>query len=213
MLTGKTLIIFDCDGVLFDSYEANIAYFNQCLTGAGHPPVPEDRAHRVAFLSVPQLIGELIPDHAEAARVLSLAKTIDYSPYLPRLRPLFDFERVLGTLGCRFTLALASNRGISLPRLFEHFGLGRYFAHCISILDARPKPDPDMLEQCLARTGANRREALFVGDAETDRESAARAGIDFLWVGRHEGEAWIGSVADLLLCDYSTAAVLKETSP
>ncbi|HEX9949261.1 MAG TPA: HAD hydrolase-like protein, partial [Thermodesulfobacteriota bacterium] len=33
------VIIFDCDGVLFDSKEANIAFYNQILSQFNLPPL------------------------------------------------------------------------------------------------------------------------------------------------------------------------------
>ncbi len=37
-------IIFDCDGVIFDSHSANLAYYNKILTHFSYPPVlPEER--------------------------------------------------------------------------------------------------------------------------------------------------------------------------
>ncbi|HEX5385267.1 MAG TPA: HAD-IIIA family hydrolase [Gemmatimonadales bacterium] len=43
------------------------------------------------------------------------------------------------------------------------------------------KPAPAMLERIMAFWGVPPERTLFVGDAETDREAARRAGIDFIW--------------------------------
>jgi len=45
---------------------------------------------------------------------------------------------------------------------------------------ARPKPHPDVLLKALERFGARPEEALYVGDAELDREAARAAGVGFL---------------------------------
>ena len=43
------------------------------------------------------------------------------------------------------------------------------------------KPRPDMLLSLLEKTGTDRQRALFVGDSESDREAAERAGVGFAW--------------------------------
>lgn len=43
------------------------------------------------------------------------------------------------------------------------------------------KPSPLMLYQAMIAFDAKPRETLYVGDMESDREAAHRAGIDFLW--------------------------------
>ena len=109
---------------------------------------------------------------------------------------LFDFDRVLGALSARFFLAIATNRGRSLERLFDHFGLDRWFHFRISTVDAEPKPHPEMLLKCIARFGVSKPEALYLGDSVSDRDAASNAGIDYLWVGGTE-EPRIDSVMEL----------------
>ena len=36
-------IVFDCDGVIFDSREANKAYYNAILKNIGLPPMNEEQ--------------------------------------------------------------------------------------------------------------------------------------------------------------------------
>ena len=50
-----SLVIFDCDGVLFDSAGANVAYYNAVLERLGRPPLDEAWSRRAHFLSSHQL--------------------------------------------------------------------------------------------------------------------------------------------------------------
>jgi histidinol-phosphate phosphatase family protein len=50
------------------------------------------------------------------------------------------------------------------------------------------KPRPGMLLRLMHRYQVKRRETLFVGDMDRDREAAQRAGIHFLWA--HEFFGW-----------------------
>lgn len=191
----KRLLIFDCDGVLFESHLANIAFFNKCLEKGGYPPLGDALEEKVAYMSTRQLIYDLVPDGREAERLFRISQETDYTPFIPGLRPLFDFEDVLGILSSRHRLAVATNRGRSMDRLAAHFRLDRWFEYFASTIGAEPKPHPEMLLKCIARCGVTAREAAYFGDADSDREAAERAGIDFVRVG---GEApGIASVAEL----------------
>lgn len=199
-LTGKRLIIFDCDGVLIDAHEANINFFNECLRRGGYPPLREELHEKVVYQSTSQLMSELFPDPAESGRMHRISQETDYTPFLDDVRPLFDFNPVLGALRKRFRLAVATNRGKSLDRLFRHFSLDTWFEFRVSVLEAEPKPHPGMLLKCVEHFNILKSEALYLGDSITDREAAINAGIDYLQVGG-DGEPGIRSVADLI--DYS----------
>lgn len=197
LLQDKKLLVFDCDGVLFDSHDANIAFVNRCLEVGGYPPLHEDAHGRVVYMSTRQFMNDLFSDAAEAERLFRITQDTDYTPFIRELEPLFDFERVLGELNRKFFLAVATNRGQSLERLIMHFKLDRYFSFRISTVEAPPKPHPEMLIKCVEHFGVTAPEALFLGDAESDRLTAYNAGIDYLWVGGTNSPG-IASVEDLL---------------
>ena len=77
-MRGIAGIVFDCDGVLFESRAANLAYYNTILEAFGAPPVdPGDgkRAHLCHTAASPEvfrvLLGDARVDAAlEAARLL-----------------------------------------------------------------------------------------------------------------------------------------------
>jgi phosphoglycolate phosphatase len=197
LLHKKRLIIFDCDGVLINSYDANTNFFNHCLEQGGYPPLGKEDREKVVYMSTRQLMYEMIPDTAEADRLFRISQNTDYTPFLKDVHPLFDFAEVLGTLHEHFHLAVATNRGRSLDRLFDHFNLERWFSFRISTVDAEPKPHPEMLLKCIGHFELTKDEAVYLGDSVTDRDAAVNAGIDYLWVGSTE-EPNIKSVKDLL---------------
>jgi phosphoglycolate phosphatase len=198
ILDNKKLLIFDCDGVLFDSHEANLAYFDRCMEEAHYPSVGKELREKVVYMSVRQLIDEIISDQTEAERVFRTCQEIDYSTFIPKLVPLFDFDMVLAQLKRHYHLAIATNRGKSLEALFTHFNLGRYFTFRVSTLEAMPKPDPDMLLKCLDRFRVKKSETVFLGDSISDRDAAANAGIDYIWVRNEQEEPNISSVEELV---------------
>jgi HAD superfamily hydrolase (TIGR01509 family) len=187
------LVIFDCDGVLFDSWRANVAFYNAVLAAAGQPALDEEGKRLCHTLSSPQLYAALFGhDPAVQRRVSELAATVDYTPFFDLMVPAPDLEATLARLGRHCPLALATNRGRTVAGLVERFRLGAFFAARVGILDvASPKPAPDMLLRCLEHTGARREEAVFVGDTELDRLAAAAAGIAYVGVGAGSGARWI----------------------
>ncbi len=200
LLQDKKLLIFDCDGVIFNSHKANTEYFFTCLRQAGIHAIPDEFLGKIRYLSLRQLIHEIFGDSPEGERVYSISLTIDYEPFLEMITPLFNLNEVLGQLKSRFYTAVASNRGRSLEQVLRYFCLDEFFHFTISSVDARPKPDPDMLFKCVDFFNVSREETLFFGDSISDYTAAVHAGIPFIWVGDNKVPG-IPSVSDLVAVD------------
>jgi len=52
----------------------NIAYFDQCLISAGYPPLKKEQHEKVIYMSVRQLLMEIINSAAETDRVLKIPR-------------------------------------------------------------------------------------------------------------------------------------------
>jgi HAD superfamily hydrolase (TIGR01509 family) len=180
-------VVFDCDGVLFDSWRANVAFYNAVLAAMGCPPMDaawERRAHVMASSQLFEAMFEADPERLECAR--AAARATDYGPFYDLMDPMAGLYEVLDELKRSYRLAMASNRGRTLHEVARRFGLDRYLDCVVGVLDvSRPKPEPDMLLACLERLGAGAGEALFVGDAVSDREAAQAAGMHFVAAGDH----------------------------
>jgi HAD superfamily hydrolase (TIGR01509 family) len=180
-----TAIVFDCDGVLFDSWRANVAFYNAVLERAGLPPMDADwerRAHTMASAQIFE--GMFGADPALLARVRATAHATDYAPFYDLMQPMARLHETLEELQRGYRLGMASNRGRTAPELVERFGLARYFGAVLSVLDVEhPKPHPGMLLACFAKLGVEPAEALYVGDAPSDLEAARAAGAEFVAVG------------------------------
>ena len=196
----KQLVILDCDGVLFDSSDANVAFYNAILERMGRPPLDAEGEVLAHWMGSPQLIAKLFADddagHREAR---TLARELDYTPFLHLMQPVPELAETLRWIRerSRFT-ALATNRGSTVPQLLEHFGLDVHFDLVVGTHHvARPKPAPDMLLHCLEHFALDPADAVYVGDSPTDREAAHAAGIDFIAVGTLAHERRIATFAEL----------------
>lgn len=199
LIQKARLLVFDCDGVLFDSSQSNIAFFNHCLDLGGYGPLNHGMAEKAVYMSVGQLLGELFNDARDRERLYTISQSVRFEEFFDSMRPLFDFESVLPILGSRYRLAVASNRSASLGLLFEHFALERYFSFRVSALDAPPKPDPEMLLRCCAHFGVPPSETVYLGDSAADSLAAASAGTGFIGIGDRVSGPAVDSPADLLV--------------
>jgi HAD superfamily hydrolase (TIGR01509 family) len=180
-----SLIIFDCDGVLFDSAAANVAYYNAVLGRLGQQPLDAEWSRRAHFLSSHQLYDAMFgAGSALAAAARHVAGELDYTPFYPLMRPMPGLHRVLESLTAHYHLAMATNRSATVVGVMRQFRLDRFVELAIGAHDVpRPKPHPDMIEKCLAHFRLRPPAAVYVGDSETDRAAALAAGVHFVAVG------------------------------
>jgi len=195
-----SLVIFDCDGVLFDSASANVAYYNAVLERLGHPPLNEEWARRAHFMSSYQLYDAMFgAESALGNSARRVASEVDYGPFYRLMRPTPDLEEVLERLRGRYRLAMATNRGGTVAGVVREFRLERFLELTVGANDVpRAKPHPDMLERCLEFFRVLPSAAAYVGDSETDHQAALAAGVHFIAVGAAtEAEHRVRDLRDL----------------
>lgn len=180
-----SVVIFDCDGVLFDSAAANIAYYDAVLARLGRPPLDAEWGRRAHFMSSHQLWQAMFGADAEvAAEVRRAAVEVDYDPFYRQMVPAPELEDVLEALQARYRLAMASNRGATLPGVMREFRLDRFIELAVGVNDVvNPKPHPEMIDKCLQHFAVPPQQAVYVGDSETDHRAALAAGVHFVAIG------------------------------
>jgi phosphoglycolate phosphatase len=174
LLESKKLLIFDCDGVLFDSHDANVAYFDEALKLCGYNGLPRTYVNKAKYMSLTQLIEDLVETEKEAHEMYHQCIKLPYDPFIPMLKPTVDFKKVFGLLSSQFRCAI------------------------VCTVDANPKPDPTMLNLCLKKTSIKKSKAVFVGDARSDCLAAQRASMDYIYVGEVDEALYIDSVEELI---------------
>lgn len=175
-------IIFDCDGVMFESRRANLAFYNAILAEFGEAPVEEtdrERAHLCHTAASPQVLSCLMGEE-RGALALEFATGLDYRRFIPKMQPEPGLDEVLSALAELYPLAIATNRGTSMPAILDHFGLAAHFLTVVTSYDVpRPKPYPDMLLEAARRMQLSVEQLLFIGDSELDQKAAQAAGVAF----------------------------------
>jgi len=183
---AKELVIFDCDGVLFRSEDANLAFYNEVMQRLGQPAIgyhDESACHALASAQLFDRVFDGRPDLRDRAG--SIAQSLDYGPYYELMLPQRDLYEVLAALCADYRLAMATNRGKTAAEVVKRFALNPYIELTVGVRDvAYPKPHPDMLERCLGYFGVEREEAVYVGDQQIDADAAAAAGVSFVAMGK-----------------------------
>jgi HAD superfamily hydrolase (TIGR01509 family) len=174
------VIIYDCDGVLIDSTRANQAFYTHILEHFGLPPLTPAQWEVVKPLTAVEALDRLFRDHPFREAAQEYQKTVDNTPFLPLLRPEPQVKETLARLQGRRHLAIATNRGKSLPLVLETLGLAGFFEVTVTSLEVRhPKPHPECLEKILSHFGFAPPYACYIGDSAVDQETARRAGVLF----------------------------------
>jgi HAD superfamily hydrolase (TIGR01509 family) len=195
-------VIFDCDGVMFESRRANLAYYNQILAQFSYPAVLPDqveRAHLCHTASSPVVLKTLLGEENLTA-ALTFASELDYREFIPFMEQEPQLIDVLKELEKQYPLAVATNRGYSIKAILAHFDLLDYFATVVTCHDvAAPKPAPDMLLLAAAELNVFPEQCLFIGDSTLDRQAADSAGMPFVgYGGAQPGEMNIDRHMELL---------------
>ena len=179
-------VIFDCDGVMFESRQANLAYYNLILAKFGYPVVDAsqtEKAHLCHTASSPTVLATLM-DARDLDNALSFADTVDYCEFIPQLASEPNLTELLDQLSGQYKLAVATNRGHSIHTILDHFGLEGYFSAVVSRCEVvNPKPAPDMLLLAAKQLKVKPERAVFIGDSKLDKMAANGARIPFISYG------------------------------
>lgn len=187
------VIIFDCDGVLFASEAANLAFYNHIFRFFGLPAVDSDDKKQLAILhtySSHQVFEHFFGGGRRYEEVLAYSRTVDYRQFVPLMEPQPGLYEVLGRLSSCYRLGIATNRTGTMALISRLFQLQPYFQHMVTAGDvSRPKPHPDVLYRSLELFQVKAAEALYIGDSDLDQRASRDAGISFVGFGYQPADA------------------------
>ncbi|MCL7486768.1 MAG: HAD family hydrolase [Desulfobulbaceae bacterium] len=177
------LVIFDCDGVLFDSREANRSYYNHLLSRFDCPPMDEDEVDYVHAHNVTDSVRHIFRNHVHVQQNLvdRYRTELDYAPFLQYMIMEPDLMEFLQLIKPRYHTAISTNRTTTMPLILDMFHLRPWFEQVVTALDApRPKPAPDGLHMILDNFRIDVAEAIYIGDSEVDREHTSSLGMELI---------------------------------
>ena len=177
-------VIYDVDGVLFDSLEANRMLYNKIVESMGRPPLTPEQLSYCHTHTVYESITFLFrPDlELEKQALEVLRDKVDFKDFIVYLKMEPNLMETLAALRERkIKTAICTNRTTSMKYVMDRFGLWPYFDTVVTALDVKhPKPHPGSAEKILETLQADGERTLFLGDSEVDRETALSAGVKFI---------------------------------
>lgn len=177
------LIVFDCDGVMFDSKRANIEYYNSLLAQFDLPQMSEEEEHYVHMASVTDSIAYIFRNHDSPSLedVHSYRMSLTYAPFLEYMTMEPDLVEFLDTVKNKYHLAISTNRTNTMIPLLETYRLKDYFGKVVTAATAkRPKPAPDGLLDILTHFNCRPKETIFIGDSIADAGQTEACGVELI---------------------------------
>lgn len=186
---GLSGVVFDCDGVMIDSREANRGFYNRILDAFGLEHMTAEQEEFAFRSTAMDALQRMIPakDHGRIEK--TIAEVIDYNrDVMPQMRLMpgfLEFIRMLHASGLH--LGISTNRiRDGLQRVLDFFSLPPYFNPTMTASDVAPKPSPEGLLRILEIWDLAPGQLLFVGDSVDDMAAACAAGVPFCAFRSHD---------------------------
>ncbi len=189
-------ILFDMDGVLIDSHKANLLFFQKLFETAGYQ-VPTEEEYAPLF---PMPMWDSIKKWTKASddevrRIWELGKTFSDSGLITLHAGV---QSIIHELRKKYRLGIVTSRiRQSTEPFFKLSGTKDCFECVICYEDCENhKPHPDPLLKATQNMGINVKEAIYIGDAQSDVIAAKAAGMQVIMYKQKEvkdAEAYIES--------------------
>ncbi len=176
-----SVIIFDCDGVMFDSRQANVNFYNHILFHFDLPPLTDKDIEFVHMHTVVESLNHIFRGTTYVAKAQEYRLKLDYIPFIKDMVMEPGLKEVLDVLKPDYGLAVATNRSNTIEKVLAINGLSHYFDIVVSSLDVEnPKPHPEPVFKILNFFGIEPRECLYVGDSEVDFTVCQASGVPLI---------------------------------
>ena len=181
-------VIFDLDGTLVDSAPDIHAAALALLEERGAPPVTLAQVHGFVGNGIANFVERSLDAVGKPAKGAELSRATErfkelYGTAPAELTRSYDgVEAMLGALSARgLLLGVCTNKLEALTRqVLAGVGLDRHLRAAVGGDTLKVmKPDPEPLRHCAKLLGVSIDEALYVGDSETDADTATAAGMAF----------------------------------
>jgi len=195
-------VVFDCDGVMFDTTKANTAYYNHILQHFGRPAMTGEQVAFAQMNTVFETVAHLFGDDASLeGAVMRYREHISYTQFVSHMEMEPWLERLLLRLRPGYITAIATNRSDTMGQILTDFAIDDYFDLVVTALDVeRAKPHPDLLNVVMEQFGLSPDQALFIGDSPLDEAAAKTAGVHFVAYGNRKlsAEFYIDSLKEVI---------------
>ncbi len=174
-------VVFDCDGVLFDTALANRKFYDEVLAHFDRPALTDEQFAQVHMMTVANAVSYLFADSTDHDPVFHCLKQIGYHKFIPYMKMEYGLTQLLGDLASHgYIRAVATNRTDTMEKVLKDYGLDDMFDMVVTAADVqKAKPHPEQLEKIMARFSLHPDQILFIGDSLYDQQAARAAGTTF----------------------------------
>jgi HAD superfamily hydrolase (TIGR01549 family) len=180
-------LVFDCDGVLFDTRDVNRFYYNHILEELGLAPMTAEEEEYAFMHTVDAALARLVPEEL-MPRASEILGHMTYDDFMDRMVPEPGLRELLEFLQERnVRMAVNTNRKNSMEKVLERFEMTDFFFPVMTAAKvSRPKPDPEGLLHIVQTWGISPERMAYLGDSILDQEAAQRGGVP-LWAYKSRG--------------------------
>jgi len=181
----KTLI-FDLDGTILDTLIDLKNAVNHALNFYNLPEKDLEFVRKAIGNGTTILIKRCTPSSLsdeERNKVFNKFKAYYLEHYADFTKPYEGIKEMLTNLKDKVTLAVVSNKDNDLTNKIiakEYPGLFDIVQG--SYLDHPKKPDPYLINKIIKENNINKKECLYIGDTNVDKESATNAALPYLLI-------------------------------
>lgn len=184
LVEGVKCVVFDCDGVLVDSYEANMIYYGMIKEKLGLPPLTDDEKGFVHAHTHKDAIQYITPEaqFEEAWKAVGDIDSTSLMHHLKRSDGVREFLSWLRSAG--FLLAVNTSRTDTMDMILNVMDLEGFFYPVItSAKVCVPKPHPEGMFIIMNELNVQPHEIAYIGDTHIDEKTARASGVRF-WAYR-----------------------------
>ena len=184
-------IIFDCDGVMFQTGELNRNYYNTLLAKFDLPEMTEAQFEYAQMHTADQAAEHIFDGKIDLELVFKERKKLPYRDFVPYMEMTKEFMVLLEYLKREnYKTGIATNRSNTMDLVMDTFGLNEYFDILVTAADVEnPKPHPEQLHKIKNELNVEYENLLYVGDSKLDQTAAKSAGVMFMAFGNKNLEA------------------------
>lgn len=174
-------VIFDIDGVLIDSLDANLAFFNEVFEQAGYKKITKNQYKKAFHLAIPGVIRLFVKNgEKEFQRIENIAYKTNYP--IKKLKVTKNSVETVKKIAKKYKMALVTSRiEKGVENYFKVSKTKKYFKIVVHLGHYKnPKPHPEPLLLAAKRLNVKPEESVYVGDTQSDIQSAKSAGMKMI---------------------------------
>lgn len=191
-------VIFDVDGVMVDSFDANHQFFVNLFTKFGYKPPTHEEYRELFPMPMMQVIRKIASDASEdeIMEIFNAGKNRKILYPYDLLKSPEYLQKTIESLARKYDLGIVTSRiagGVfSLPQLTP---LEKHFKAAVYYEDTeKHKPSPEPLLLAIERLAVDPSEGVYIGDAQSDLDAASAAGTHAIYYNTSnalDAENWV----------------------